>query len=88
VQARLSRWRSQGKLIQLRRGRYLLSEEHRRFEVADFYIANCLYRPSYVSLQSALEHYDMIPEAVGMAPFVLRSGDLEAFEQEFLLRLL
>lgn len=66
VQARLSRWRHQGKLIQLRRGRYLLSEEHRRFEVADFYIANYLYRPSYVSLQSALEHYGMIPEAVGM----------------------
>jgi len=66
VQARLSRWRRQGKLTQLRRGRYLLSEEDRRSEVSDFYIANYLYRPSYVSLQSALEYYDMIPEAVGM----------------------
>ncbi|MFQ5745320.1 MAG: hypothetical protein ACE5HV_17330, partial [Acidobacteriota bacterium] len=66
VQARLSRWQRQGKLIQLRRGRYLLSEEYRRFEVSDFYIANYLHRPSYVSLQSALEYYDMIPEAVGM----------------------
>lgn len=66
VQARLSRWRRQGKLTQLRRGRYLLSEEHRRSEVADFYIANYLYRPSYVSLQSALEYHGMIPEAVGM----------------------
>lgn len=66
VQARLSRWQRQGKLIQLRRGRYLLSEEFRRFEVSDFYIANYLYRPSYVGLQSALEYYGMIPEAVGM----------------------
>ncbi len=66
VQARLSRWQRQGRLVQLRRGRYLLSEEHRRSEVSDFYIANYLYRPSYVSLQSALEYHGMIPEAVGM----------------------
>jgi predicted transcriptional regulator of viral defense system len=66
VQARLSRWHRQGKLIQLRRGRYLLPEPYRRAEAAVFYIANYLHRPSYVSLQSALEHYGMIPEAVGV----------------------
>jgi predicted transcriptional regulator of viral defense system len=27
-------------------------------------ISNCLYRPSYVSLESALSHYGLIPEAV------------------------
>jgi predicted transcriptional regulator of viral defense system len=65
VQARLSRWRRQGKLIQLRRGRYLLPEAVRRREPSLFYIANYLHRPSYVSLQSALEHYGLIPEATG-----------------------
>lgn len=67
VQARLSRWQRQGKLVRLRRGRYLLPAEQRRVEPSLFYIANYLYRPSYVSLQSALEHYAMIPEAVGTA---------------------
>jgi predicted transcriptional regulator of viral defense system len=66
VQARLSRWRRQGKLIRLRRGRYLLPEAYRRAEASVFHIANYLHRPSYVSLQSALEHYGMIPEAVGV----------------------
>lgn len=66
VQARLSRWQGQGKLIQLRRGRYLLPEDQRRAEPSVFYIANYLYRPSYVSLHSALEHHGMIPEAVGV----------------------
>ncbi len=27
-------------------------------------ISNCLYRPSYISLESALSHYGLIPEAV------------------------
>lgn len=65
VQARLARWQRQGKLVQLRRGRYLLPDGQQRARASVFYIANYLYRPSYVSLQSALEHYGMIPEAVG-----------------------
>lgn len=66
VQARLSRWVRQGKLVQLRRGRYLLPERYRREEASVFYVANYLYRPSYVSLETALEHYGLIPEAVGV----------------------
>lgn len=64
VQARLSRWVAEGKLIKLRRGKYLLPEQQRRKEVSDGYLFNYLYGPSYVSLHSALELYGLIPEAV------------------------
>jgi predicted transcriptional regulator of viral defense system len=33
-------------------------------ELLLFRISNCLYRPSYVSLESALSYYNLIPEAV------------------------
>ena len=66
IQARISRWVRQGKLLRLRRGKYVLAEEYRRREPSLYYISNYLLRPSYVSLHSALEFHGMIPEAVGM----------------------
>lgn len=70
IQARLSRWVSQGRLVQLRRGKYLLAKEYRRREPSVYYISNYLYRPSYVSLYSALEFHGMIPETVGVVQAV------------------
>lgn len=64
VQARLSRWVKRGWLIQLRRGKYLLANGYRREEPSVYFISNYLYRPSYVSLYSALEFHGLIPEAV------------------------
>jgi len=46
--------------IKLRNGLYAL--EGKRPPI--FFIANKLYRPSYVSLESALSHYGIIPEVV------------------------
>ena len=66
IQARLSHWVAKGKLIQLRRGRYTLSEKFWYQQPSTYYISNYLYRPSYVSLHSALEFHGLIPEAVGM----------------------
>ncbi|MFQ5799596.1 MAG: hypothetical protein ACE5H0_13015, partial [Bacteroidota bacterium] len=66
IQARLSRWVSQDRLIRLRRGKYLLAQEYRRREASLYYISNYLYRPSYVSLYSTLEFHGLIPEAVGI----------------------
>ncbi len=60
----LSRWVKSGKLIQLRRGLYALSEPHRKIAPHPFFVANQLKRASYISLQSALEHYGLIPEYV------------------------
>jgi predicted transcriptional regulator of viral defense system len=60
----LSRWVKAGKLVQLRRGLYTLPEQYRKAPLHPFVVANRLKRASYVSLQSALEHYGLIPEYV------------------------
>jgi len=59
----LSKWKSQGKLIELRKGFYVLPPKIRPTPPS-FYIANVLLFPSYISLQSALAYYGFIPEAV------------------------
>jgi len=64
VRRQLSRWKASGKILQLRRNLYLLASPWRRVQPHPFLIANELHRPSYVSLQSALAHHGMIPEAV------------------------
>ncbi len=46
--------------IKLRNGLYILKDTHPPL----FTIANRLYRPSYVSLESALSFYGIIPETV------------------------
>jgi predicted transcriptional regulator of viral defense system len=60
----LSRWVRSGKLIQLKRGYYVLPERYRRKDPDLYYFANNLLWPSYVSLEKALEYWSLIPEAV------------------------
>ena len=55
---------AKGEILRLKRGFYLLAEEYRRKKVNLFEIANHLYHPSYISLESALSYYGAIPEAV------------------------
>jgi predicted transcriptional regulator of viral defense system len=59
----LVRWTNQGLIIRLRQGYYSFPEYMGR---ADFpmYFANRIYRPSYISLHTALSFYGMIPETV------------------------
>ena len=64
LRPQLSRWTKAGKILQLRRGVYLLASPYRKVEPHPFLIANYLRAGSYVSLQSALAHYGMIPEHV------------------------
>jgi len=64
IKVQISRWQKSGKLIQLKRGIYLLSEPYRKQQINELYLASILNRPSYISLEKALEYYDMIPEAV------------------------
>ncbi len=63
IEARLSRWVSMGKLLKLRNKKYLLPERYRKTEPNPGYISNFLYRPSYVSLRTALDIYGFIPES-------------------------
>jgi predicted transcriptional regulator of viral defense system len=60
----LCRWVRAGKLIQLRRGVYALAPPYRQTDPHPFLVAQSLRRNSYVSLQSALAYYGLIPEQV------------------------
>lgn len=60
----LSRWNKQGLIVQLKRGLYLLNRNDRAKEPSRFFLANQLVFPSYVSLESALSYYHIIPEGV------------------------
>ncbi len=53
-----------GDLIKLRRGVYCLGKTFQREPLDHFELAQKIYAPSYVSLESALSHHGWIPEAV------------------------
>jgi Predicted transcriptional regulator len=60
----LTRWQKKGLIVQLKRGIYALNKGDRKVNFSRFFLANQLLWPSYVSLESALSYYDLIPEAV------------------------
>ena len=57
------RLEQEGRIIRLKKGLYVRSAEDGAEPVAEL-VANHLYGPSYVSMQSALRHYGLIPERV------------------------
>ena len=62
MRQQLSRWVKSGKVYQLRRGLYALAPPYQKCKPHPFFVANYLQKGSYVSLQSALAHYSLIPE--------------------------
>ncbi len=70
LQAQLSRWVKAGRLIKLARGKYALASPYRRVDLPLEHVANRLVYPSYVSAESALAWYDLIPEAVAVVTSV------------------
>jgi len=60
----ISRWQKAGKLLQLKRGFYTLSETYRKTPLFEPYISFLLKKPSYLSLEKALEYHGLIPEGV------------------------
>jgi hypothetical protein len=62
VYRQLSRWTRSGRLFQLRRGLYSLAPPYRKVEPHPFLVANRLVHGSYVSCQSALAFFGLIPE--------------------------
>ena len=71
----LSRWKKSGWIASLRKGLYELTypKDH---NIPDFFIANKLYAPSYVSLETALSYYSILPEVsmavVSISPKITR----------------
>ena len=59
----LSRWIRKGLLIRLRQG-YFTFPEYKGKPDYPWYFANRMYRPSYISLHSALSFHGIIPESV------------------------
>ena len=70
IRLQISRWVNDGKVIRLHKGLYSLSEPYRKADIQPFVIANSLKKASYVSLQSALSWYGIIPEYVPAATCV------------------
>ena len=55
---------SQGLLVRVRRGLYIVSDQITGNRPSGCLLANHIYGPSYVSLETALEFHGIIPEAV------------------------
>lgn len=73
LQRQLSRWVSRGRLYQLRRGVYAFAPPYQKVKPHPFVVANALVRGSYVSCQSALAHFGLIPEHVAATVSVCTS---------------
>ena len=61
---KISDLEKQGTIIRLKRGMYVLSPQVSKKHISTELIANHLYGPSYVSMESALRFYGLIPERV------------------------
>ncbi|NSW53826.1 MAG: hypothetical protein HPY85_15100 [Anaerolineae bacterium] len=59
----LSYWQNQNLIRPLTAGYYLLSDREMNESIL-WMMANRIYEPSYISLESALAHYGVIPESV------------------------
>ena len=62
VQRQLARWQRSGHVQQVRRGLYSLAPPYRHQTPHPFLVANRMVKASYVSCQSALAWYGLIPE--------------------------
>jgi len=60
---RLYEWKNKGYIAMVRRGYYVFADKTLT-ENTLFIAANHLYAPSYVSLETALNYYNLIPEGV------------------------
>lgn len=64
IRRQLSRWTKTGRIIQLRRGLYTLAAPYRKVKPHPFTVANRVVRGSYVSCQTAMAYFGLIPEYV------------------------
>ncbi|MBN2073258.1 MAG: hypothetical protein JW770_04870 [Actinobacteria bacterium] len=62
IKNNLGRWVKEGLLIRMRKNLYELAQPGFKSGIPDVYVANKLYAPSYVSLETALSIYSMIPD--------------------------
>lgn len=77
----LRNWEKKGYIIKLRKEYYAFADCR---SIPDYtrYLANRIYRPSYISLHTALAYYGMIPEAVSQTTSVTTLKTIQ-FKNEF-----
>ena len=61
---KLSELERKGLIIRIKRNLYVVSPKVHNQELSSELVANHLYGPSYISLESALSYYGLIPERV------------------------
>ena len=66
IEVQISRWKKSGKIIQLKKGVYVVSEPYRKTAVYEPHLASVLTEPSYLSMEKAMEYHNLIPEAVSI----------------------
>lgn len=88
IQRQLARWEGAGRLEQIRRGLYSLAPPYRHVTPHPYLIANRMVKASYISCQSALAWYGMIPEytPVTVSVTTLRPGEWETSFGRFIFR--
>jgi hypothetical protein len=60
----------QGEVMRLKPGYYCLAPDYRKSHPHPFVVAAVLHSPSHISLESALSHHGLIPEAVHLVSSV------------------
>jgi predicted transcriptional regulator of viral defense system len=66
-----------GFIIKVKRNLYVVSPKVHNLEISRELVANHLYRPSYISLETALSYYGFIPERV----YSVRSVCMKHYKQ-------
>jgi len=64
LKLQISKWCSQGLILRLKKGLYILNDTDRKITPSVLFVANQLVSPSYVSMEYALNFYGLIPERV------------------------
>jgi hypothetical protein len=75
------RLEAMGQIIRLKKGLYVADPAQLRSPLSLYLLANHIYGPSYVSMQTALRHYGLIPEAV-YAIQSMTTGVARSYENE------
>ena len=79
VRLQLTRWTKSGRVYQLRRSLYAIAPPYQKVKPHPFLIANRMQRASYISGQSALAFYGLIPDTV-QATLSVTAGRPERLE--------
>jgi len=77
IKNNLTNWLKKGYIERLKRDLYACVEPVLESAIPDFYIANKLYVPSYISLETALSHYNIIPEIAAQVTSVTTKSSRE-----------